>query len=417
MFHNPDADVERAAPPARTAGGGGGGAEENRWQYLVALATISVLICYADRSNISTAILPMSEQYGWDKAFQGVILSSFFFGYALTQLLGGTLADRYGGKAVLAFGVSAWSVFTFLTPQAAAGGEWHGLLPSPFLPLPLLGRTVDPARAGATTLLACRVLMGVGEGVAFPSIHSLIARHVPPSAQSTSVGIATAASYAGTAVAFGTAPWLISSYGWPWVFYTFGLSAALWLPFWLMMEVPGVAARPRTSSDPEAAAAAGKSAAKYATPLLDPENLAALKALFRRKEVGQTRVEGRGGAERLEPLSCLTPPPPGLGHLPLPVLPELGDVRPAQLAADLFPGLLRCRGQGPRGVHPSPLRRPGAARGGIGLCGRCTHHKVGASRCRPGSWRVGWGLTWHASRPPVRGQALSSAPWRMDPCP
>ncbi|GFH31223.1 MFS domain-containing protein, partial [Haematococcus lacustris] len=54
-------------------------------QYLVALCAVSVVICYADRSNISTAVLPMAEHFGWDKAFTGIVLSSFFGGYALTQ--------------------------------------------------------------------------------------------------------------------------------------------------------------------------------------------------------------------------------------------------------------------------------------------------------------------------------------------
>lgn len=150
------------------------------WQLLVGMCAISVVICYADRSNISTAILPMAESFGWDKvrlsirtrpptvvgdiltqcpptpphllqAFQGVVLSSFFLGYALTQMLGGQLADRYGGKLILGAGVAVWSLFTAAIPPAAA--------------------------AGTSTLLATRVLLGVGEGVAFPAIHSLIARY------------------------------------------------------------------------------------------------------------------------------------------------------------------------------------------------------------------------------------------------
>jgi ACS family sodium-dependent inorganic phosphate cotransporter len=60
----------------------------------------------------------------------------------------GSLADRYGGKFVLTTGVFLWSLFTVLTPSAAA--------------------------AGTVPLLAARVLLGVGEGVAFPSIHSMI---------------------------------------------------------------------------------------------------------------------------------------------------------------------------------------------------------------------------------------------------
>jgi ACS family sodium-dependent inorganic phosphate cotransporter len=255
------------------------------WRLLVALCALSVVICYADRSNISTAILPMAEHFGWDKAFQGLVLSSFFLGYAGTQVLGGarrrwpllllvapaaaggpccwrplllaapaaaahalpyrmslsraapaagagarpacpppptphlppcaagSLADKYGGKLVLASGVALWSLFTCLTPSAAA--------------------------SGTAALLAARVLLGVGEGVAFPSIHSLIARNVPTASQSTAVGVVTAASYAGTALAFGISPALISSYGWQAVFYGFGAMALVWLPLWLPIDPRG----------------------------------------------------------------------------------------------------------------------------------------------------------------------------------
>ncbi|KAF5840808.1 major facilitator superfamily domain-containing protein [Dunaliella salina] len=138
---------------------------------------------------MSTAILPMAEEFSWEKAYQGIVLSSFFTGYALTQVLGGQLADKYGGKRVLAAGVSLWSLFTALTPEAAA--------------------------LGTAPLLAARVLLGVGEGIAFPAIHSMIARNVPVASQSTAVGVVTAASYAGTALAFGVSPYIISEFGWP----------------------------------------------------------------------------------------------------------------------------------------------------------------------------------------------------------
>lgn len=82
------------------------------------------------------------------------------------QILGGQLADRFGGKAVLASGVALWSLFTLLTPEAAS--------------------------MGAAPLLAARVLLGVGEGIAFPSIHSMIARNVPQASQSTAVGVVRA---------------------------------------------------------------------------------------------------------------------------------------------------------------------------------------------------------------------------------
>lgn len=56
-------------------------------------------------------------------------------------MLGGTLADKYGGKQVMAAGVVLWSLFTFLTPDAAAGGT--------------------------VFLISCRIAMGLGE-VRFP---------------------------------------------------------------------------------------------------------------------------------------------------------------------------------------------------------------------------------------------------------
>ena len=104
------------------------------------------------------------------------------------QVLGGALADRVGGKSVLAVGVTAWSITTALTPGAAA--------------------------LGVPALLAMRVAMGLGEGVAFPAIHSIIASAVPVERQSTAVALVTASSYAGTALAFGLAPTLIDKLGW-----------------------------------------------------------------------------------------------------------------------------------------------------------------------------------------------------------
>ena len=68
---------------------------------LVALCFAAVFICYVDRVNISLAIIAMKDEFGWDKTTQGWVMSSFFIGYLTTQILGGWLADRYGGKPVL----------------------------------------------------------------------------------------------------------------------------------------------------------------------------------------------------------------------------------------------------------------------------------------------------------------------------
>jgi MFS family permease len=75
---------------------------------------------------------------------------------------GGLLATRYRPKQVLAGGVAIWSLCTITTPLAAASGhvEW---------------------------LLACRTVMGVGEGVTFPCIQNLVASNVPDSSKPRSL--------------------------------------------------------------------------------------------------------------------------------------------------------------------------------------------------------------------------------------
>ncbi|POG59204.1 hypothetical protein GLOIN_2v856345 [Rhizophagus irregularis DAOM 181602=DAOM 197198] len=80
-----------------------------KWQTLyiprrlivLGLCALAILINYADRSNIAVAIVYMAKEFGWSSTTQGLVLSSFFVGYLTTQVLGGALADKFGGKWVL----------------------------------------------------------------------------------------------------------------------------------------------------------------------------------------------------------------------------------------------------------------------------------------------------------------------------
>jgi hypothetical protein len=58
----------------------GGRGTGGPWQYTLALATVAIFICYADRSNISVAILEMQKQFGWDESYKGTVLGIFFLG-------------------------------------------------------------------------------------------------------------------------------------------------------------------------------------------------------------------------------------------------------------------------------------------------------------------------------------------------
>jgi ACS family sodium-dependent inorganic phosphate cotransporter-like MFS transporter 5 len=70
--------------------------------------------------------------FSWDKELQGVILGSFFWGYLLTQVLGGWLAGRYGGKRILGYSMLVTAIATLLTPVASYGSP-YGLMALRFI--------------------------------------------------------------------------------------------------------------------------------------------------------------------------------------------------------------------------------------------------------------------------------------------
>lgn len=173
---------------------------------VVLLCFLSTFVCYIDRVNISVAIIPMAKQFGWSDSERGLVLSSFFAGYMIMQVLGGWLAQKWGGKMVLGFGVVWWSAFTMLTPLSAM--------------------TSFPV------LIAARIAMGLGEGVAFPSVYHMFGRWVPAKERSRAAAFNLAAIPLGTLTAIIVTPWLAVKFGWPSVFYVFGLFGFVWFVFW-----------------------------------------------------------------------------------------------------------------------------------------------------------------------------------------
>ena len=173
---------------------------------VVLLSFLAVFICYIDRVNISVAIIPMQDQFGWSESQVGLILGSFYFGYMITMILGGYLADKYGGKKVLGYALLIWSLFTIVTPFFAYQGLWW--------------------------LILIRILMGLGEGVTFPSWHAIYARWIPFEERTRAVGFTNSGIAAGTLFGFAVTALIIANYSWELVFYSFGLLGFFWYFFW-----------------------------------------------------------------------------------------------------------------------------------------------------------------------------------------
>ena len=180
-----------------------------RWQKrhtLVAFCFAATLVCYLDRVNMSVAAIALQEQFGWSEKTKGAVLSAFFLGYLAMQVPSALLANRYGGKLVLALAVAWWSAFTMLTPAAAS--------------------------ASLLLLVVTRVALGLGEAATFPSIFSLYRDWIPPHERSRAVTITMAAAHLGTLAAVLATGWIIATYGWPAAFYGFGLLGVAWALLW-----------------------------------------------------------------------------------------------------------------------------------------------------------------------------------------
>ncbi|KAG8495677.1 hypothetical protein CXB51_013455 [Gossypium anomalum] len=170
---------------------------------LIGTTSLAFVICNMDKVNLSVAIIPMSHQFGWNSSVAGVVQSSFFWGYALSQLPGGWLSKLFGGRKVLEIGVLAWSLATALVPVLA------GFMPG---------------------LLLSRVLVGIGEGVSPSAATDLIARHVsiPLEERSRAVSFVFGGLSVGSVTGLLVAPTLIQNLGWESVFYLFGLLGIWW---------------------------------------------------------------------------------------------------------------------------------------------------------------------------------------------
>uniref|UniRef100_A0A7N0U548 Major facilitator superfamily (MFS) profile domain-containing protein n=1 Tax=Kalanchoe fedtschenkoi TaxID=63787 RepID=A0A7N0U548_KALFE len=168
---------------------------------LIGATALAFVVCNMDKVNLSIAIIPMSHQFGWNSSTAGLVQSSFFWGYALSQLPGGWLAKSFGGRKVLEIGVLVWSLATACVPFLA------GYMPG---------------------LVLSRILVGIGEGVSPSAATDLIARTIPIEERSRAVSFVFGGLSVGSVAGFLLAPSLIQSLGWTSVFYIFGFIGIVW---------------------------------------------------------------------------------------------------------------------------------------------------------------------------------------------
>ncbi|KAM4772109.1 sialin [Rhinophrynus dorsalis] len=206
---------------------------------LAVMALLGFFMLYALRVNLSVALVDMvnsssssqentsanicpdhtvspkvfhnstGRKYDWLPDTQGWILGSFFYGYILTQIPGGYVAGKIGGKLLLGFGILGTAIFTLLTPLAAD--------------------------LGAGYLIAVRALEGLGEGVTFPAMHAMWSCWAPPLERSRLLSLSYAGAQLGTVVSLPLSGLICYYIDWIYVFYIFGALGVVWFITWLFI--------------------------------------------------------------------------------------------------------------------------------------------------------------------------------------
>jgi ACS family glucarate transporter-like MFS transporter len=201
-----------AVPPPSTNLASGPVPSRTRWKILALLTLISI-ITYVDRVNISVAARQMMQALGLTQMQMGYVFSAFVLGYALFQIPGGWLGDRWGTLLVLAGAVVWWSMFTALTAVAGTlpTAEWLGVLGS---------------------LVLIRFLIGVGEAAALPNFNRAVANWFPLCERGLGMGVSIGGIGIGSAITPPLVAWMMVNFGWQSAFYAAGFAGVLIAGLW-----------------------------------------------------------------------------------------------------------------------------------------------------------------------------------------
>jgi len=148
-------------------------------------------------------------RYGTLRSLLLLLLTIGYIASIVTQIPGGWLATKLGGKTILTIGILWPAIFTVITPYTASS-------------LPML--------------LACRFLTGFGEGVCYPTIHAILSQWLPEEERSRFVTFIWGGGFVGTVIAMLLCPWLITQFNWHMPFIVFGASGLVWCLLWMLFS-------------------------------------------------------------------------------------------------------------------------------------------------------------------------------------
>jgi MFS family permease len=171
---------------------------------VLGLSFLMSFMMYMERGAMGAAAPTIMKEFHIDKITMGWSASAFNWSYALFQVPGGWMADRFGARLILAAAMAWWSVFT-----AATGFAFS-----------------------AVSLATTRFLFGMGEAAGFPAGSRALLRWLPVRRRAFGQGFQHSGSRLGAALAPAIVVALIAVSGWRLIFYIFGAAGSVWACIW-----------------------------------------------------------------------------------------------------------------------------------------------------------------------------------------
>ncbi|KAG5327513.1 S17A9 protein, partial [Pseudoatta argentina] len=178
-----------------------------RQKWFLSLLCGTCLI-YATRTSVPLLIPVVSQEKNWSKSDSGIILSSFFWGYTLTQVASGYISDKIGGQRVLWISALGWSVTTFVMPEIIEFFSGDG--------------------TSVLLVAAVRMINGAFQGMHFPSMISLISQRLHEAERASFFSLLTSGSALGTLLTGSLGSYLLENYNWMTVFRALGGMSLAW---------------------------------------------------------------------------------------------------------------------------------------------------------------------------------------------
>src|SRR6516162_6933588 len=188
---------------------------------MVALLFLFMLVNFADKAVIGIAAVPMMHDLRLSPSEFGLIGSSFFLLFPVSAVITGFIVNRVQTRWALLVMALVWALTQF----------------------PMLGTV------GFTTVVACRVALGAGEGPAYPvALHSAY-KWFPNELRTLPTAVIAQGAGIGIMVALPLLNWVIVKYSWHWAFGVLGIAGLAWAAVWLVLGHEGTLTASSTARD------------------------------------------------------------------------------------------------------------------------------------------------------------------------